>query len=159
MVLTSVPSKAKGVHRHAVHPLFWSRLEALRVVVVLQGRAPARHEEHDGQNDADRREDPGDVRRLAFQMLGVHLGRAAKIVILADDVDRDEGDASDRPAQILPEFCEIRIGGLIAHRDRFLPETFAFGKEHGAELGEQFERPSSPRAASNRTSRCRQASG
>ena len=73
-------------------------------------------------------------------MLGVHLRRAAKIIILADDVDGNKGDAANGPAQVLAEFREIRIGGLIAHRDRLLPEALAWGEEPRADSGEQLER-------------------
>ena len=47
---------------------------------------------------------PGDICRLPLQMLGVHVRGAAEIVVLADDVHGDEGDASHRPAQVLAEF-------------------------------------------------------
>ena len=61
-------------------------------------------------------------------MFGVHLGRAAEIVVAPDDVQRREGDAADRPAEILAELGILRILGLTFHRDGRWPRLLPSGK-------------------------------
>ena len=84
--------------------------------------------------------DPGDIGGLTFHVLGVHLRRAAEIVVAADDVDGDECHVAHAPAEIFAEFCELRIGRLIFHRDRLLPKAASLGKEHSADFGQQLQR-------------------
>jgi hypothetical protein len=83
---------------------------------------------------------PGDVGRLAFDILGIHLGRAAEIVVASDNVQRCEGYAVHRPAKVLAELGVLRILGLTFHRDGTLAETVTLRKEHGADFGEALQR-------------------
>ena len=73
-------------------------------------------------------------------MFRLHLGRGAEIVVAADDMQRGERDAANRPAPVFAEFGVLRIAGLALHRDGALAEALALRIEQPADLGERVER-------------------
>src|SRR3954464_3588931 len=83
---------------------------------------------------------PCNVRSFSFGLLSIHFRSAAQIVVTADDVQRGEGDAANRPSQILAELVELRIVRLTFDWNGALAETASVRIKHGADLGEALQR-------------------
>ena len=83
---------------------------------------------------------PRDIRRHPFVGLGIHFGRAAAIVVAADEMHGHERDVVQGPGEVLAEFRELRIARLTFDGHGLFPETAACRVEHLAHLGEPIQR-------------------
>src|SRR5262249_8730729 len=89
-----------------------------------------------------RREDflqPREIRGVALAVFRVLLGRAAEVVVGADDVDRREQPGSDAPARVLPELGVARIVALALELEPAPAQALIVDEEQLAQPGQPLD--------------------